>query len=75
VLAGGVDVAADVQPVLGGFLAGEPAGYFLLGLDRAHGALGDVVRRPDLPVLAEPQDVVLAVAAEFQQVTAGVLGG
>ena len=28
VLAGGVDVAADVQPVLDGFLAGEPSGDF-----------------------------------------------
>jgi hypothetical protein len=28
VLACGVDVAADVQPVLGGLLAGEPAGIF-----------------------------------------------
>jgi hypothetical protein len=33
VLAGGVDVAADVQPVLGDVFAGQTAGYLLLGLD------------------------------------------
>ena len=32
VLAAGVDVAANVQPVLGGVVAGEAAGYLLLGL-------------------------------------------
>ena len=33
VLAGGVGVAADVEPVLGGVLAGEPSGDLLLGLE------------------------------------------
>ncbi len=71
----GVDVAVDVQAVLRGVFAGEPAGYLLLGFDRAHAAFGDVVRGPDPGVAGEPQDVVLAAGAEFQQVTAGVLGG
>ena len=34
VLAGGVDVAADVEAVLGGVVAGQPAGDLLLGLIR-----------------------------------------
>ena len=75
VLAGGVDVAADVQPVLGGLFAGEAAGYLLLCLGGAHAALADVVRGPDPGVCGEPQHVVFSVAAEFEQVTAGVLGG
>src|SRR5260370_11987854 len=44
VLAGGVDVAADVEPVLGGVFAGEPPGYFLLGFRGPYSALADVVR-------------------------------
>ena len=36
VLAGGVDVAADVEPVLGGVFAGEPAGDLLLCDTRSH---------------------------------------
>src|SRR6266581_1220703 len=44
VLAGGVDVAADVQPVLGGVFAGQAAGYLLLGLAGPDAALADVVR-------------------------------
>ena len=32
VIAGGVDVAADVEAVLGGVVAGQPPGDFLLGL-------------------------------------------
>ena len=35
VLAGGVDVAADVQAVLGGVIAGQPPGDLLLGLIRS----------------------------------------
>ena len=35
VLAGGVDVTADVEPVLGDVVAGQAAGYFLLGFQRA----------------------------------------
>jgi hypothetical protein len=31
-LAGGVDVAADIEPVLGDVFAGEPTGDLLLGL-------------------------------------------
>jgi hypothetical protein len=75
VLAGCVDVAADVEAGLGDVLAGEPAEDFLLGLDGPYGALADVVGGPDSGVVAEPQDVVLAAAAEFQQVPAGLLGG
>ena len=74
-LAGGFDVAADVQPILGGVLAGEAAGYPLLCIGGPHAALADVVRRPDPGVCGEPQNVGLAVAAELQQVAAGVLGG
>ena len=44
VLAGGVDVAADVEPVLGGLFAGEAPGDLLLGLQRADAALADVFR-------------------------------
>src|SRR3954471_19669827 len=71
VLADGVDVAADVQAVLGDVVAGQPSGDLLLGLGRAKVALTDVVGGPDLGVEAEPQDVALAVPAEFQQVTPG----
>jgi len=44
VLAGGVDVAADVEPVLGGVVAGQPSGDLLLGLQRADVAFAAVVR-------------------------------
>jgi len=44
VFAGGVDVASDVEPVLGGVFAGEAAGYLLLGLVRPDAALADVIR-------------------------------
>ena len=40
VLAGGVDVAADVEAVLGGVVAGETAGDLLLGFQGADAALG-----------------------------------
>ncbi|MGE5292159.1 MAG: hypothetical protein ACM3ML_34235 [Micromonosporaceae bacterium] len=43
VLAGGVDVAADVEAVLGDVVAGQAAGDLLLGLQRADTALADVV--------------------------------
>jgi len=39
VLAGGVDVAADVEPVLGDVVAGEAAGDLLLGFQGADAAL------------------------------------
>jgi hypothetical protein len=39
VLAGGVDIAADIQPVLGDVVAGQAAGDPLLGLERADAAL------------------------------------
>jgi hypothetical protein len=44
VLAGGVDVAADVEAVLGDVVAGEAAGDLLLGFQGADAALADVVR-------------------------------
>jgi hypothetical protein len=44
VLAGGVDVAADVEAVLGDVVAGQAAGDLLLGFQRADAALADVVR-------------------------------
>src|SRR5215467_11885598 len=46
VLACGVDVAADIEPVLGGVFAGEPAGYLLLSFQRPDAVLADVVRGP-----------------------------
>jgi hypothetical protein len=39
VLAGGVDVAADVQAVLGDVVAGQASGDLLLGLEGADAAL------------------------------------
>jgi hypothetical protein len=44
VFPGGVDVAADVEAVLGDVVAGQAAGYLLLCLQRADAALADVVR-------------------------------
>ena len=44
VLAGGVDVTADVEPVLGDVVAGQAAGDFLLCFQGAYAALADVVR-------------------------------
>jgi hypothetical protein len=75
VLAEGVDVAADVEAVLGGLRAGEPPGDLLLGLGRAQAAFADVVGGPDPGVGGEPQGVVFAVTAELQQRPAGWLGG
>ena len=43
VLSGGVDVAADVEAVLGDVVAGQAAGDLLLGFQRACAALADVV--------------------------------
>ena len=40
VLAGGVDVAADVEAVLGDVVAGQAAGDFLLGFQGADPAVG-----------------------------------
>jgi hypothetical protein len=51
VLAGGVDVAADAEPVLGGVFAGESAGDLLPGILGPDAASADVVRRPD-PVVS-----------------------
>ena len=44
VFPGGVDVAADVEAVLGDVVAGEAAGDFLLCFQGADAALADVVR-------------------------------
>ena len=73
VLAGGVDVASDVEAVLGNVVAGQAAGDFLLGLEGADAALADVIRGPDAGVLGEQEHVAAAVAAEFQQLAAGPL--
>src|SRR5207342_2516056 len=75
VFAHGVDVAADVEAVLGDDLAGEPPGDLLLGFGRAQAAFADVVGGPDPGVGDEQQDVGLAVAAEFQQDPSGGLFG
>src|ERR1035441_9078131 len=40
----GVDVAADVEAVLGGVVAGQPPGDFLLGLGGPQAGLADVVQ-------------------------------
>jgi putative transposase len=63
VLAGGVDVAADVEPVLGDVIAGQTAGDFLLGFQRADAALAGVVRGPDAGVRGEPEHVVALVTS------------
>src|SRR5512144_3050220 len=47
VFAHGVDVAADVEAVLGDDLAGESPGDLLLGFGRAQAAFADVVGGPD----------------------------
>jgi len=44
VLAGGVDVAADIEAVLGDVVAGQAAGNLLLGFQRPDAALAEVVR-------------------------------
>jgi hypothetical protein len=44
VLTGGVNVAADIEAVLGDVVAGQAAGDLLLGLQRANAAFADVVR-------------------------------
>lgn len=66
VLAGGVDVAADIESVLGDLFVGEPTGDFLLGLGGSRVAFAEVVCGPDPGVEAETEDVVLTVAAELQ---------
>src|SRR3712207_5323021 len=73
--ADGVDVAGDVEAVLGDLLAGEPSGDLLLGLGWAQVAFADVVRGPDPGVGGEVQDVRFVVAAELQQHPSGGLGG
>jgi hypothetical protein len=73
VLAGGVDVAADVEAVLGDVVTGEAAGDLLLGFQGPDAALGDVICRPDAGVLGEQQDVAAPAAAEFQQFAAWFL--
>src|SRR5258706_5414742 len=70
-----VDVAADVQAVLGGVFAGEAAGDFLLGFQRPDAALADVVLGPDRGVAGESQHLGLPFPAELQQVTARVPAG
>src|SRR3977135_219999 len=71
VFAGGVDVSANVESVLGDVFAGQPAGDFLLGLGGPQVALADVVRGPDPGVEAEPENVVFVVTAELQQLPPG----
>ena len=71
--AGGVDVAADVEAVLGGVVAGQPPGDFLLGFRGTQSGLADVVRGPHAGVGGESQDVGFTVAAEFEHVPAGML--
>lgn len=46
VSAAGVDVGADVKPVLGDEVAGEPAGDLLLDPGRAQVTFADVAVRP-----------------------------
>ncbi len=56
VFADGVDVAADVEAVLGDLLAGEPTGDLLLGLGWAQVAFAEVVGGPDAaPAACSPK--------------------
>ncbi len=75
VFADGVEIASDVEAVLGGVLAGESAGDLLLGFGGSQVALTEIVGGPDPGVGGEPQDVGFVVAAEFQQVSPGWLFG
>jgi hypothetical protein len=75
VFADGVEVAADVEAVLGGVLAGETLGDLLLGFGGSQVAFVEVVGGPDPGVGGEAQDVGFAVAAEFEQVSPGSLFG
>ena len=54
VLARGVDVAADVEPVLGDVFAGQAARDLLLCFGGPQVSFADVVRRPDPGVAGEP---------------------
>ena len=73
VLSGGVNVTADVEPVLGDVVAGQASGDLLLGFEGADAALADVVRGPDAGAGGEAEHVVAAVAAEFEHLAAGLL--
>ncbi|MDQ3763262.1 MAG: IS3 family transposase [Actinomycetota bacterium] len=75
VLAGGVDVAADVQAILGDVFAGQLPGDLLLCLGGPEIALADVVRGPNPGIAAEPKNVMLVVGAELQQFPSGTLRG
>src|SRR6266699_5290682 len=75
VLAGGVDVTADVEAVLGDVVAGQAAGDLLLCFQGPDSSFADVVRGPDAGVLGEQEHVAAAVAAEFEQLAAGLLPG
>src|SRR3979409_1097203 len=75
VFADGVDVAADVEAVLGDGLAGESSGDLLLGLGGSQVAFAEVVGGPDPGVGAEGEDIVFVVVEELQQGPAGWLGG
>jgi hypothetical protein len=61
-LRAGVDVASDVEAVLGDVGAGQAAGYLLLGFRWADAALADVVRGPDVGVSGEAEHVAAAGA-------------
>jgi hypothetical protein len=60
-LARGVDVASDVEAVLGYVVAGQAAGDLLLGFQRPDAALADVVRRPDAGIGGKPEHIAAAV--------------
>ena len=73
VLAGGVDVAADVEPVLGRVLAGEVAGDFLLGLTgRTPRSLMLFVGQTRVSVVNR-STACSRSRQEFEQVAAGAL--
>ena len=65
VFAHGVDVGADVEAVLGGLRAGEPAGDLLLGLGRAQAAFADVVGGPAGSVEALGEELVNLVSRDL----------
>src|SRR5580704_11350290 len=73
VLAGGVDVAADVEAVLGDVVAGQAPADHLLGFQGADAALREVVGGPDGRVRGEAEHVGLAGPAELKHLAAGLL--
>jgi hypothetical protein len=73
VFPGGVDVAADVEAILGDVVAGQAPADFLLGFQGADPALRDVVRGPHGRVRGEAEHVGFPVPAELEHLPAWLL--